>query len=176
MIRILIILINLDALLGSNCPQEPPSKEKIVIASGLYKELGGIHPMDFQNDMTCTVDAGNFVQSNETSITYDRPYYLYLMRKRHKLLRSENYSCPMAMHFANLNSHLSIGGHVYKTLDTRNWTCLIPREYVCDGFSSCLTDECLCGRETTEQTDTQIPVFYCAQQPGCISFSQVMKT
>ena len=176
MIGILIVITNLDALLGSNSPQESPSKEKIIIANGLYNELSGLQPMHSENDITCIDDASSFVQSNGTSITYDRPYYMYLVRKRHKLLRSENYSCPMAMNVANIYNHWNFGVHVYKTLDTTNWTCLIPRSYVCDGFSNCLIDECGCGRKTTEQTETQMPVFYCAQQPGCISFSQVTKT
>ena len=175
MIGILIVITNLDALLGSNWPQEPPSKEKTVIFSGLYNKIGSLHPMDSENDMSCVDDARDFIQSNGTAITYNRPYYLYLVRKRHELLRSKNYSCPIAMNVANIYS-MSLGEHVvYETLDITNWRCLIPREYVCDGFSSCLTDECSCGGEATNRTDIQIPVFYCAQQPGCISFSQVTK-
>ena len=41
--------------------------------------------------------------------------------------------------------------------------CLIPDSWVCDGFSTCLTEECGCGED----------VFVCADGSGCISLSQV---
>ena len=59
----------------------------------------------------------------------------------------------------------------YLTLDKTNWKCLIPEEYVCDGYSHCLTDECKC-----ERTENINPVLYCAQQPGCVTFQQVTNT
>ena len=41
--------------------------------------------------------------------------------------------------------------------------CVIPDGWKCDGFSSCLTDECGCGKET----------FRCADGSGCITIGQV---
>ena len=41
--------------------------------------------------------------------------------------------------------------------------CTIPNEWMCDGFSSCLTDECTCGKDT----------FKCADGHGCVTMSQV---
>ena len=45
----------------------------------------------------------------------------------------------------------------------RHLMCTIPNEWMCDGFSSCLTDECMCGKDT----------FKCADGHGCVTISQV---
>ena len=44
-----------------------------------------------------------------------------------------------------------------------NIGCAIPTSWKCDGFSSCLTDECGCGEDT----------FKCADGRGCIAISQL---
>ena len=41
--------------------------------------------------------------------------------------------------------------------------CTIPNDWMCDGFSSCLTDECTCGKD----------IFKCADGRGCVTISQV---
>ena len=41
--------------------------------------------------------------------------------------------------------------------------CTIPNYWMCDGFSSCLTDECTCGKD----------IFKCADGRGCVTISQV---
>ena len=41
--------------------------------------------------------------------------------------------------------------------------CAIPNKWKCDGYSSCLTDECGCGEDT----------FKCADGRGCITISQL---
>ena len=41
--------------------------------------------------------------------------------------------------------------------------CTIPNDWMCGGFSSCLTDECTCGKDT----------FRCADGRGCVTISQV---
>ena len=43
--------------------------------------------------------------------------------------------------------------------------CLVNRASLCDGWSSCLTDECGC--------DDGVKVFYCADKNGCIAMDQV---
>ena len=42
--------------------------------------------------------------------------------------------------------------------------CVIPIKMQCDGFATCLTDECDCAN---------ISVFHCVVQPGCVPFEQV---
>ena len=44
------------------------------------------------------------------------------------------------------------------------WFCKISPDYICDGYSTCLKDECQCSDS---------PVFYCKDGSGCISFNQV---
>ena len=48
--------------------------------------------------------------------------------------------------------------------DRLSWYCEIGPGFLCNGFSSCLTDECDCQDS---------PVFYCKDKSGCISFSQL---
>ena len=168
-IVILVIVSNNDALLGSNHLLQPPSKEKIVISTGLYRSDAYVLPLDTVRDPTCIENAFYFVEMmNNTSKRYDRLYYLNQKRDRDKLRRSiKNYTCPMAMNVRDVYDH---GASIYDylTLDKTNWKCLIPERYVCDGFSHCLTDECRCKR-----TENLNPVLYCAQQPGCVTFQQV---
>ena len=45
-----------------------------------------------------------------------------------------------------------------------HFSCVINHEKFCDGYSSCLLDECGCEGEET---------FLCADKSGCISLSQV---
>ena len=176
----LIVVSNFDALLGSDHPPEALSKDKIVISTGLYKSSAHHSLSDHGEHPTCLVDALNyFLQWSGTSYTYNIFYYSDQLRNRDKLLRSiNNYTCPMAM---NVDSEKGThhGDEAFKmynlTLDKTNWKCLIPGRFVCDGFSNCLTDECGCGRKTTARSETQTPVFYCAQQPGCVTFPQVRK-
>ena len=125
-------------------------------------------------------DAYFFVGFMNTTLNrYDRLYYLNQKRDKDKLDRSfNNYTCPMAMNVGNaLYDHEYNVDTIYDylTLDKTNWKCLIPGRFECDGFSNCLTDECGCGRKTTARSETQTPVFYCAQQPGCVTFPQVRK-
>ena len=171
LIVILVVVSNNDALLGSNHPPQPPSKEKIVISTGLYRSDAYVMPVDTVGDPTCTETAFHFMQMmNNTSNRYDRLYYLNQKRDRDKLRRSiNNYTCPMAMNVGNEYDHEYVANiYDYLTLDKTNWKCLIPERYVCDGFSHCLTDECRC-----ERTENLNPVIYCAQQPGCVTLQQV---
>ena len=43
--------------------------------------------------------------------------------------------------------------------------CIVGNSELCNGFSSCLTDECGCGEG--------IDVFYCADKSGCLPMKQV---
>ena len=93
-------------------------------------------------------------------------------------IHKQLYLSRMAMNVGN-EKGTHHGDEAFKmynlTLDKKNWKCLIPGRFECDGFSNCLTDECGCGRKTTARSETQTPVFYCAQQPGCVTFPQVRK-
>ena len=48
--------------------------------------------------------------------------------------------------------------------DRLSWYCELGPSFLCNGFSSCLTDECDCQ---------DIPVFYCKDKSGCISLTQL---
>ena len=177
-IVILVVVFNVDALIGSNHPRQPPPKEKTLISTGLYYKRESLNlPEDTTEVYTCLEDAYHFLINSISMINstsnryYDRLYYLNQKTDRDKLRRSfNNYTCPMTMNLGNVNGHV-VYIYDYLTLDKTNWKCLIPEGYVCDGFSHCLTDECRC-----ERTENINPVFYCAQQPGCVTFLQVTNT
>ena len=151
-------------------------------STGLYYKRESLNlPEDTTEVYTCLEDAYHFLINSISMINstsnryYDRLYYLNQKTDRDKLRRSfNNYTCPMTMNLGNVNGHV-VYIYDYLTLDKTNWKCLIPGRFVCDGFSNCLTDECGCGRKTTARSETQTPVFYCAQQPGCVTFPQVRK-
>ena len=169
---ILVFVSNNDALLGSNHPPQPPSKEKIVISTGMYRSDAYVTPVDTVEDLTCLDNAYFFGRSMNTTLNrYDRLYYLNQKMDRDKLSRSfNNHTCPMTMNAGNEYDVTMYVANIYDylTLDKTNWKCLIPERYVCDGFSQCLTNECRCKR-----TENLTPVLYCAQQPGCVTFQQV---
>ena len=63
LIVILIVVSNNDALLGSNHPPQPPSKEKIVISTGLYRKEAYVTPVDTVEDLMCLDNAYFFGRS-----------------------------------------------------------------------------------------------------------------
>ena len=173
---ILVVVSSNDALVGSNHPPQPSSKEKIVISAGLYRKDVLVMPEDKIEDSTCMDNAHFFAGFLNTTLNrYDTLYYVYQKRDKDKLDRSfNNYTCPMAINVGNaLYDHEYNVDTIYDylTLDKTNWKCLIPERYVCDGISHCLTDECRC-----ERTEKHKHVLYCAQQPGCVTFQQVTNT
>ena len=102
-IGILVVVSNNDALLGSNNPPQPSSKEKIVISAGLYRRDALLMPIDKIEDSTCMENAYFFVGFMNTTLNrYDRLYYLNQKRDKDKLDRSfNNYTCPMAINVGN---------------------------------------------------------------------------
>ena len=67
-------------------------------------------------------------------------------------------------HLEMFKSAIKFGSDIFPRYSRLSWYCEIEQDFLCNGFSSCLTDECHCQDSS---------VFYCKDKSGCISLNQV---
>ena len=152
----------------------PPisSTNLTVIYYDILKHLGtDLYRPDYVIVEKCREQTINFmsrdsnVSENFTYDSYDYPALNSLLNPDSIHGLSSVMSCPYRIDLLDLALKISLPAGSFVVEDYKSWHCLLPGRCLCDGVSSCLTDECGCANSS---------VFYCASEPrGCISFKQV---
>ena len=123
----------------------------IFNVTALYSALGTSALREFLNPFFEEFSCMDFLSGASPSIL--RQNNLVYTRKT-ELFRD--------LHSGNSTSDYEICMDGRKT--KLDFSCVINRDKFCDGYSSCLLDECGCEGEET---------FLCADKSGCIALSQV---
>lgn len=131
---------------------------------------------------TLTIDQDNSIKYNAKQFMVQ----LAILETSMSKMKNHSFSCPFPIRLIDWYwglshelTHLTSVNDLVSNYSVEIWTCLIPEQYMCDGISSCLTDECSCEEDRSaaeKHGDSNEGVLFCAEQPGCIAFSQVCIT